>query len=87
MSTKNSSRVKKLHTYLRSLARRRASRVVTADDAQNYLNKQGMPRNMTNARLSVINSVFGSGDFEPVGRVKSTRPESKGRTITEWSIS
>jgi hypothetical protein len=86
LASRNSSRVSSLRSYLRGLARRRSSGTVTADDAQNFLTRQGMPNYMTSDRLAVINAVFQSGDFESVGRVASSRPEAKGRTITEWSL-
>ncbi len=86
LASRNSSRVSSLRSYLRGLARRRSSGTVTADDAQNYLTRQGMPISMIRDRLAVINAVFQGGDFAAVGQVNSTRPEAKGRTITEWSL-
>jgi hypothetical protein len=86
LASRNSSRISTLRSYLRGLARRRSSGTVTADDAQNFLTRQGMPNTMVSDRLAVINSVFQGGDFRSVGYTNSTRPEAKGRSITEWSL-
>jgi len=76
--------VNKLTSYLRRLSRTRSTRVVTADDAQRFLD-----RTLTNAasqdeRLSFIRTVLASPTFESVGRRPSSRPVAKGRLVTEW---
>lgn len=86
LASRNESVVTSLRSYLRSLARKRSSRTVTADDAQNYMNRQGMLEGKIRSRIAVINSAFQGGEFRSVGYTNSTRPEAKGRTITEWSL-
>ena len=87
LASRNSSVVSSLRSYLRGLARKRSSGVVTADDAQNYMNRNDMLEGKTRSRIAVINAAFQGGDFEAVGQTSSSRPEAKGRTITEWSLS
>ena len=84
-NSKREKMVSSLSNHLRSLARKRSTSVVTADDAHNYLSKNGFVRNPI-ARLSVINSVLRTPTFEAVGSTASTREAAKGRMITEWSI-
>ena len=76
--------VRRMATYLRSLANRRSSGVVTADDANAFLSRQGF-RGKVSTRLSYINTVFGSGMFEQTGMTYSTRPQAKGRAISTWA--
>jgi hypothetical protein len=76
--------VSKATSYLRSLARRRNSAVVTADDVQNFLNRNNFPGNQ-NARLSVIRSVLRQPNFYAVGLTRSKREEARSRTITAWT--
>jgi hypothetical protein len=85
----NSGREKLINgmtSYLRSLANRRSSGVVTADDAHNYLTRAGIREQMVRTRLSFINSVFGTGMFEQVGRTPSARPRARGRSISTWTV-
>lgn len=85
----NSGREKLINgmtSYLRSLANRRSSGVVTADDAHNYLTRAGIREQMVRTRLSFINSVFGTGMFEQVGRAPSSRPQARGRSISTWTV-
>lgn len=89
MSMSNKKREKmisSLRTYLRSLANRRSSGTVTADDAQAYLSKQGINELMVRTRLSFINSAFSGDIFAATGYVPSSRPAAKGRAITEWTL-
>jgi len=76
---------KKMRTWLNSLIRRRQSGTVTADDIHTYLDRQGVSPREVRTRLRFINSMFGSGEFVPVGYSRSTRPVARGRTITEWT--
>jgi hypothetical protein len=76
--------VRRMATYLRSLANRRSSGVVTADDANAFLAREGFRVNVK-TRLSYINTVFGSGMFEQTGMTYSTRPQAKGRAISTWA--
>jgi hypothetical protein len=89
-SNRSNSNREKLITgmasYLRSLANRRSSGVVTADDAHNYLTREGVRERQVRTRLSFINSVFSTGMFEQVGRAPSTRPRAKGRSISMWTV-
>jgi hypothetical protein len=77
---------KRMTSYLRSLASRRSSATVTADDVHNYLNRAGVQPKQVRTRLKFINSVFGSGMFEQTGTVASSRPAAKGRAISAWTI-
>jgi hypothetical protein len=82
---KREKMVSGLRGYLRSLANRRSSGVVTADDAHNYLGKNGIDEMKVRTRLSFINAAFSNG-FEQVGYTYSSRPAAKGRSISEWTI-
>lgn len=86
LSEQNGKLVSGLRNYLRSLARRRNAGTVTADDAQTYLTRQGMSPRKIRTRLAITNSALQSGEFEPAGTTPSTRPEAKGRYITEWTL-
>ena len=72
-------------SYLRGLANRRQTGVVTADDAHTYLSRAGINELMVRTRLSFINAVFSNGDFAPVGTTPSARPQAKGRAISMWT--
>lgn len=76
--------VRRMVSYLRSLASRRSSGVVTADDAHAFLNREGIRGNVS-TRLSYINTAFGSGMFEQTGMTYSSRPQAKGRAISMWA--
>jgi hypothetical protein len=84
MNTRESV-VTKATTYARSLARRRGSRIVTADDVQNYLTKQNY-RGSQNDRLSIVRSVLNAKNFVNLGRTHSTRDAARSRSITAWTI-
>lgn len=87
ISSRNEDLVSNLRGYLRGLARRRNSGTVTAVDAQNYLDRQGVREQMTRTRVAVINSALQGGDFMSTGyEVPSTRPSARGRMITEWQL-
>ena len=73
-----------LRSYLRSLSNRRNSKIVTADDAHTYLNRQGVSERKIRTRLAYINSVLRDPYFRAVGTTNSSRPAARGRTITEW---
>lgn len=73
-------------SYLRGLANRRSSGVVTADDAHTYLSRAGIDELRVRTRLSFINAAFGSGMFEQAGTAPSARPQAKGRAITTWMV-
>ena len=78
---------RRMTSYLRSLANRRSSGVVTADDVHNYLTREGVHQKQVRTRLRFINTVLGgSGVFEQDGMVASTRPQAKGRSITAWTV-
>lgn len=77
--------INQMTSYLRSLANRRSSGVVSADDAHNYLTRAGIREQMVRTRLSFINSVFSNGEFEAVGSAPSSRPQARGRAITTWT--
>jgi hypothetical protein len=76
--------VTKATTYVRSLARRRGSRIVTADDVQNYLTKQNFRGNQ-NERLSVVRSVLNDRNFTKIGTTQSSRDVARSRTISAWT--
>lgn len=79
----NSSKITRgLTSYLRSLSSRRQSRVVTADDANTYLFRNGITS--IDSRLSCINSAFSNPDFVQVQKTPSLRSQAKGRKITAW---
>lgn len=77
---------RRMISYLRSLANRRSSGVVSADDVHTYLTREGVQTQQTRTRLSFINSVFGTGMFAQVGTAPSTRPQAKGRSISMWTV-
>lgn len=74
-----------LRGYLRGLARRRNSGIVTADDAARWLSRNGFED--TRDRLRVVNSVLhaNSPEFSVAGTTNSERPEMKGYRINQWS--
>lgn len=74
----------KVRTFLRKTAKDRVSKTVTADDIHRYLNKNNL--NLTNSeKLGIINRVLqNNDDFAPAAYVRSSRPEARGRWITEW---
>lgn len=83
----NEKEVSKLSTYLRSLAKSRRSKVVTADDVHKFLDtKTKVSKNATRKRLSYINSALREPNFYAIGEVASARPAARGRMITEWSL-
>lgn len=102
MSNKNSSRrfelnkryseqeftrtANRMKSWLYSLARRRSTGTVTADDAHTYLDREGVQPEQVRTRLSFINSVLREPNFEFAGMTPSQRPAARGRTITEWTI-
>lgn len=73
----------KLRGYLRGLSSRRRNGQVTADDAHNYLDRQGVSSTDVSTRLRFINTVF-PNYFEAVGRTQSSRPVARGRRINVW---
>jgi len=75
---------RRMTSYLRSLSNRRSSGVVTADDVNAYLTREGVHQKQIRTRLSFINAVL-AGSGEQDGMVASTRPAAKGRTITAWT--
>lgn len=75
-----------MRSWLMSLARKRSTRTVTADDAHKYLDRQGIHPLRVRTRLRFINSVLRSPNFSYAGRTSSSRPAAKGRSITEWTI-
>lgn len=80
------STTRRIMSYLRSLATRRDSGIVTADDVHNYLNRDGVREQQVRTRLSFINSVFSSGMFERVGMTSSSRPAARGRAISTYTL-
>jgi hypothetical protein len=84
LSTHNEKIQNKLRSYLRSLSKRRNSRVVTADDAHTFLSRNGVNERQVRTRLSYINSVLRKPDFKPVGYTYSEREAARSRIITEW---
>jgi len=86
-TTEFTSTARRMISYLRSLANRRSSGVVSADDVHTYLNREGVQPQQIRTRLSFINSVLaGSGMFEQSGMTRSTRPQAKGRAIAAWTV-
>lgn len=76
----------RMKSWLYSLARRRSTGTVTADDAHTYLDREGVRPQQVRTRLSFINSVLREPNFAPVGVINSQRPAARSRTITEWTI-
>lgn len=76
----------RMRSWLYSIARKRSSGTVTADDVHTYLDREGVRRQQVRTRLSFINSVLREPNFEYVGMTASERPAAKGRSIAEWSI-
>ena len=85
-ATERQNTMRRMMSYLRSLANRRESGVVTADDVHNYLTRDGVREQQTRTRLSFINSVFSSEMFERVGTMASSRPSAKGRAISAYTL-
>lgn len=85
-TTEFETTARRMTSYLRSLSTRRSSGIVTADDVHAYLNREGVHQKQVRTRLSFINAVLaGSGMFEQVGTVPSSRPQAKGRAISAWT--
>jgi len=82
--TRRSKLVSGLRSYLRSIANRRQSGLVTADDANTYLARNGVNTKQVRVRQSLINSAFQGGSFFPTGMTVSSRPVAKSRSITAW---
>jgi hypothetical protein len=78
--------VNKLRTYLRSLARKRAAGIVTADDAHTFLDREGVRPQQVRTRLAFINAALRQPTFEVIGMSPSMRSAARGRMISEWSI-
>lgn len=85
-NSKSQTMVRGLTSYLRSLATRRSTGIVTADDVHTYLNRKGISSRAVSTRLSFVNSVLRSPVFESAGSVYSSRPQAKGRSITAWQL-
>lgn len=83
---KHQKLVRNTRTYLRSLAKKRSDGIVTADDANRYLMKQGIRESNIGRRLSVMNSIFRNGDFLYAGVTNSTRAAARGRAISTWEV-
>jgi hypothetical protein len=78
--------VNKLRTYLRGLARKRSAGIVTADDAHNFLDREGIRPQQVRTRLAFINAALRQPNFEVIGMSPSMRPSARGRMISEWTI-
>lgn len=76
----------KMRSYLYSIARKRSTGTVTADDAHRYLDREGVRPQQVRTRLSFINSVLREPNFEYVGTTQSQRPAARGRSISEWTV-
>jgi len=76
----------RMKSWLYSLARRRTTGTVTADDAHRYLDREGVQPEQVRTRLSFINSVLRQPNFDRAGATSSSRPAARGRVITEWTI-
>lgn len=74
-----------LRAYVRRLARRRNSGTVSADDVNRFFDRLAfnVPQD---ERVSLTLRVFRNGDFYRVGDTRSSRPEARGRRITEWAL-
>ena len=81
---KRNELVESLTRYLRGLARNRTTRVVTADDAQRFIDRKAK-RTTQDTRISIIRSALREPMFEAVGRTNSTREIARGRVITAWT--
>ena len=78
--------MRRMVSYLRALANRRSSGVVTADDAHTFLTREGVNIGQVRTRLSFINSAFSGEMFERTGTTRSTRPQAKGRAISAYTV-
>jgi hypothetical protein len=76
----------RMRSWLYTLARRRSTGTVTADDVHTYLDREGVRPQQIRTRLSFINSVLREGNFEYAGQRPSSRPAAKGRAICEWTV-
>lgn len=75
----------RMRSWLYSLARRRSSQTVTADDVHTYLDRQGVRPRQVRTRLRFINSVLREPNFAYAGQTASTRPAAKGRAIWQYT--
>lgn len=80
------STVRRIASYLRSLANRRSTGTVTADDVHTYLTRDGVRAQQTRTRLSFVNAVFSTGMFEYAGVTASNRPAARGRSISMYTV-
>lgn len=86
MRSSREKMISRTTSYLRGLAHRRPNNIVTADDIQNYLSRQGFSNNV-NERLSVVRSVLNPNTgFHRIGTTQSTREAARGRTISTWTV-
>jgi predicted Zn-dependent protease len=85
-NSERQSTMRRMISYLRSLANRRSSGVVTADDAHTFLTREGVNVGQIRTRLSFINSVFSGEMFEYAGTTRSSRPAARGRSISTYSV-
>jgi hypothetical protein len=74
-----------LVSYLRRLATRRQSGVVSADDVQNFLTRNGFSGD-TNERLSIVRRTLSNAPFRRHAAARSARPAARGRFITTYSV-
>lgn len=78
--------VTKATSYMRKLARDRSTHIVTADDVQNFLNRNAYSNNV-NERMSVVRSVLSEANqFRIAGTTQSTRQPARGRRIAAWTL-
>lgn len=76
--------VLKMRTWLKSIASRRNSGTVTADDVHTYLDREGVRRQQVRTRLAFINAALRTPYFTNVGDRASLRPAARYRTISVW---
>lgn len=72
----------RLTNHLVSLANRRTTKTVTADDAQRILDRWNY-----RGRRSVIGGVLRNPTFRSVGYTRSKVPSNRDRTIRVWKTS
>jgi len=75
---------KRLNGYLRGLSKRRKNGVVTADDANTFLDRNNITD--TKVRRSITGSIFNTNNEEitKVGTTTSSRPEAKSVRLNTW---
>lgn len=86
MANRTTKTANRMRSWLYSIARKRNSGIVTADDAHTYMDRAGISQSQVFDRLSLVNSVLREPYFVTKGITASERPAARGRAINAWSM-